>query len=185
MLRKIKPVSQLCTIESAHTYHALYVAVRAAHSEAPQIWTDGHCTRILTSIMSGKPFSWRVVGITEAALRRFHELNYRYQSRLGLTRAHLRERIETVRELLSRSEPMSASEFIEYWLANDRTILCAVGQNKAIVPPYIEIENNDGSLFSSNLVGWRHGKDERDLLRSLYEKYSPTWEAHPYSVPPV
>jgi hypothetical protein len=127
--------------------------------------------------MSGKAFSWRVVGITEAALRRFHELDYRYKSRLGLTRAHLRERINTVRKLLSRSEPLSASEFIEYWLENDRTVLCADGENKAIVPHYIEIESNGGSLFSSNFVGWRHGKKERDLLRSLFEKFSPTWVA--------
>ena len=177
VISKDRTLRGMCMLESANTFHALYLAVRAAHAEAPQIWTDGHCTRVLTSIMSGKPFAWRVIGITEAALQKFHNLNYRYQSGSGITRAHLRERIVTVRELLSRREPMSANEFIEYWLANDSTVLCAVGENKAIVPRFIEIENHDGLLFSSNLVGWRHGKTERDLPRSLFEELSPAGES--------
>lgn len=165
-------MSQLSTIEGAHTYHSLYRAVQAAHVEASHIWTVSHCTRILTSIMSAKPFAWHVVGITEAALRKFHELNYRYQPGHGLTRAHLRPRIETVRELLGRSEPMPQSEFIEFWFAHDRTVLCARGENKAIVPKFIAIENHDGSLFSSTRIAWRHGKKEREVLEALYNRLS-------------
>lgn len=165
-------MSQASTVEGAHTYHSLYLAVHAVHAEAPQIWTVSHCTRILTSIMSAKPFAWRVVGVTEAALKKFHELNYRYQSGHRLTRAHLRPRIETVRELLNRSEPMSESEFIEYWFAHDRTVLCAVGENKTTVPQYIDIENSDGLLFSSNRIAWQHGKKERELLQTLYKRFS-------------
>jgi hypothetical protein len=176
--RSLKDRSVSQTVEGAHTYHSLYLAVHGAHAEAPHIWTVSHCTRILTSIMSAKPFAWRVVGVTEAALKKFHELNYRYQSRHGLTRAHLRPRIETVRELLARSEPMSQSEFIEYWFAHDRTVLCAVGENKTIVPQFIEIENSDGSLFSSNRIAWQHGKKERELLQTLYERSSWLSEAY-------
>jgi hypothetical protein len=156
-------------IEAAHTYHALYLAVHSARRTAPHVWTDHHCTRLLTSIMSAKPFSWRVVGITEAALRKFHQLNYRYLSGHGLTRAHLRTRNSTVQELLKRDEPMSEREFIEYWLTHDRTVICAEGENKTIVPTFIEIENEGGFLFSSNSVAWKHGKAERDLLKTLYE----------------
>jgi hypothetical protein len=119
--------------------------------------------------MAAKPL-WRVVGVTKAALGKFAELNYRYESGQGLKRAHLRPRIETVRELLSRSEPLSQSEFIEYWVAHDRVVLCAEGENKATVPPFIEIENSDGSLFPTTAVKWRHGAKERELLRLLYEK---------------
>lgn len=127
--------------------------------------------------MSAKPFAWHVVGVTEAALRKFHELNYRYQAGHGLTRAHLRPRIETVRELLNRSDPMSQSEFIEYWFAHDRTVLCARGENKAIVPKFIAIENHDGSLFPSTRIAWRHGRKERELLQTLYERSNGPSEA--------
>jgi hypothetical protein len=64
--------AQSVTIEGAHTYHSLYLAVHAAHAEAPHIWTVSHCTRLLTSIMSAKPFAWHVVGVTKAALKKFH-----------------------------------------------------------------------------------------------------------------
>jgi hypothetical protein len=127
--------------------------------------------------MSAKPFAWRVVGVTEAALKKFHELKYQYQGGHGLTRAHLRPRIETVRELLGRSEPMSQSEFIEYWFEHDRTVLCAKGENRTIILQFIEIENTDGSLFSSTRIAWRHGKKERELLQTLYEKFSTLSEA--------
>lgn len=158
-------------IDAPHTYHALYLAVHNAHSEAPHIWTNHHCTRLLTSIMSSKPFSWRVVGITTEALKRLHQLNYRYKSGEGLTRAHLHPRIETVQELLKRHEPMSESEFIEYWLTHDRTVICARGENRPTISHFIPIENPHGSLFSSNSVAWKHGKAECDLLRALYAKH--------------
>jgi hypothetical protein len=158
-------------IEAAHTYHAMYLALHSARAAAPSIWTDHHCARVLTSIMSGKLFSWRVVGITNAALKKLHQLNYHYQSGSGLTRAHLSPRIDTVRELLSRNEPLSEREFIKYWLTHDQTVICARGENKTIVPPFIQIENEDALLFSSNSVAWKHRKAERDLLKTLYEKH--------------
>jgi len=164
-------VYQMPVIEASHTHHSLYRAVHVAHAEAPHIWTVSHCTRILTPIISAKRFAWHVIGVTEAALKKFHELNYRYQAGHGLTRAHLRPRIETVRELLDRSEPMSQSEFIEYWFAHDRTVLCARGENRAVVPKFIAIENHDGSLFSSTRIAWRHGKKERELLEVLYNRF--------------
>lgn len=122
--------------------------------------------------MAAKEFSWRVVGITNAALQKFAELDFRYRPQNGLTRAHLTPRIATVRALLAKQAPISAEEFITTWLANDRTILCAKGENKNLMPDYIPIENNDGLLFSCHriLAGWRHGKNEREYLRELFDK---------------
>ena len=114
-------------IEAGHTYHYLYSAVHRAHKEAPEIWTIQECTRIMTSIMAAKPFSWRVVGITEAALKKFSEFDFRYKSGAGITRAHLKPRIETVRTLLAPSEPLSEVEFLNI---NDTTVLCVSGENK-------------------------------------------------------
>jgi hypothetical protein len=154
-----------------HSFHALYTAVHRAHKEVPAIWTDHECNRILTSVMAAKPFSWRVIGITAAALKTFAEMDFRYKSNLGLTRAHLRPRIETVRVLLATDEPLSEQKFIDTWLQNDRTILCARGENKASIPEYIQIDNEDGSLFSceGRLAGWRHGMSERAFLRELFK----------------
>lgn len=159
-------------IEASHTYHALYLAVHRAHKEAPEIWTDHESNRILTSIMAAKPFSWRVVGITKAALIKFSELNFRYKSKMGITRAHLTARIMTVRKLLEPSEPFNESDFLNTWLQNDTTVFCASGENKASMPNYIEFENADGELFSCHrkLAGWHHRRREQDFLRTLFER---------------
>ena len=158
-------------IEHPHTFHALYIAVYEAHAAAPSIWTDTECNRILTSIMAAKPFSWRVVGITPTALSQFASQQFRYISRKGMTRAHLKPRIETVRFLLKRHQPLLLDEFIKFWLANDRTVICAQGENKAEIPAFIPIEHDDGRLFScaGKLAGWHHRRAERDVLKKLYE----------------
>lgn len=158
------------TDEEAQTFHALYSAVHWAHKTIPAIWTDHECNRVLTAIMAAKPFSWRVVGITAAALEKFAEMDFRYRSQQGITRAHLSPRIGTVRALLATDEPLSQREFIDAWLRNDRTVICARGENKASIPNYIPIENEDGLLFSCErrLAGWHHRKAEQDFLRDLY-----------------
>jgi hypothetical protein len=158
-------------IDAPRTYHALYLAVHAAHTEAPLIWTEPHCNRLLTEIMSSQPFSWRVVGITKAALKKFNELNYRYKSGEGLTRAHLQPRIKTVMELLQRDQPMSEREFVEYWLRHDETVICARGENRPTVENEIPIENPRGLLFSSNSVAWKHKESEVQLLKTLYAEH--------------
>jgi len=124
--------------------------------------------------MAAKSFSWRVIGITPAALSKFEEWGFRYKSGEGLTRAHIYPRIETVRILLAPKEPMPAKEFIETWLKRDATILCARSENREPVPEYIRIENKDGSLFSCErlLAGWRHRKEEREFLMRLSEGHS-------------
>ena len=159
-------------IEAGQTYHYLYSAVHRAHKEAPDVWTIQECTRIMTSIMAAKSFSWRVVGITEAALKKFSEFNFRYKSGAGITRAHLKPRIETVRTLLAPSEPLSEVEFLNIWLQNDRTVLCVSGENKTTVPKFIALENPDGELFSCHrvLAGWRHRRREQDHLRNLFDR---------------
>lgn len=162
-------------IEASHTFHTLYLAVYRAHKEAPDIFTDHECNRIMTAIMAAKQFSWRVIGITEAALKRFSEFDFRYKSKMGLTRAHLKPRIATVRSLLAPAEPLGESDFLNEWLQNDKTVLCAQGENTTFLPTYIEFENANGELFSCHgkLAGWRHGQRERDFLRALFERRQP------------
>src|ERR1700680_2836842 len=116
---------------SLDIYYSFYLAVYRAHATDPNAWPINRCTRILTTVMTG-PLSWRVIGITCVALKKFHELNYKYVSGHGITRAHLKPRIETVREAVCRIEPMPEQEFFEHWRDNDTTVLCARGENKTV-----------------------------------------------------
>jgi hypothetical protein len=156
--------------DEPRTIHLLYSAVHQAHKQAPTVWTVQECNRILTAVMAAKAFSWRVIGITPAALDEFATADFCSKSRQGITRAHLRPRIDTVRKLLVPDKPLAEREFLETWLANDRTILCAKGENKRAIPKYIPIENEAGTLFSCHgkLAGWHHRKSEREFLKELF-----------------
>lgn len=160
-------------IEAAETYHGMYVKLHEAHKCAPHIWTKQECTRILTAIMAAKSFSWRVIGITPLALEQFSEKSYKKFKNSGITRAHLQPRINTVSQLLDPNTPLTKSEFLTKWIVNDRTVICAKGENREIVPEYIPFDNDDGSLFSCErvLAGWRHRKIEQEFLRELHQNY--------------
>ena len=105
-------------------------------------------------------------------MNKFSECSFRYKSGMGVTRAHLVPRIETARMLLAPAEPLTENEFWKTWLHNDVTVLCAAGENKASIASFIPFENADGELFSCHrvLAGWRHGRVEREHLRSLFER---------------
>ena len=154
----------------AQAIYSQYKALHQAHKLAPTVFTVGWCTQIWTMVMAAVKPSWPVM-ITPAALEEFAKAEFHFHStkQQGITRAHLRPRIDTVRELLTPDEPLSVSELFAIWFANDRTILCARGENKTTVPNYIPIENADGALFSATMVAWSHRKNERELLRELHK----------------
>lgn len=149
--------------------YTVYEAIFHARKQSPELWTDGYSTTVLTALMGGRAWGWPVVGVTPAALEVFAGNDYRYKSRSGVTRAHLRPRIETMREAMSGDNPLSEEEFFWTWNENDKTILCARGENKNnYIPDFIPIENPNAQLFSSRKVSWTHRKPEIELLRKLH-----------------
>lgn len=162
------------------TTYALYWALHQVHKKAPTVWTVQECTRVLTAIMAAKSYSWRVIGITPSALHEFAGADFRNKSGQGITRAHLRPRIETVRTLMLPPEPLSQEIFFDTWLANDTTVLCARGENRGAIPKYIPIDNEQGTLFSCHgkLAGWHHRKTEQDFLRALHRDQDNLGQGH-------
>jgi hypothetical protein len=160
------------------TTHDIYVALFRARQKSPGTWSDAECTRVLTSVMASKRWSWHVVGITPAAMETFATLGFRYKSGRGLQRAHLRPRIETVREVMSGKEPLDAETFIRLWVQNDRVVICARGENRnQSVPPYVVVGNGNAELFNCEgvLAGWHHGDAEVAFLRDL-QSHKDEWE---------
>lgn len=153
--------------------HSVYVAIHRAHRNAPELFTLAHCTTIITGLMSAQKWSWRVVGITLGALRHYQSRNFRHSSKQGITRAHLRPRRETIKELLLPEKPLSEGDFIETLLRNDRTVICSSGENRDVVSDYIEFDNTDASLFSSRRIAWTHGRKEREFLEALAREHLP------------
>ncbi|MFM0367568.1 hypothetical protein, partial [Paraburkholderia sediminicola] len=95
--------------------HSIYVAQFAAIQTCPHAFDKGDATRMLTSLMGSRPWSWRVIGITPAALNVFAAHGYRRPPR-QLQRGHKHDRSLTARALyFERAEPMQLAEFFDFF----------------------------------------------------------------------
>lgn len=157
--------------EEAIASYELYVALHRAHRQHPMIFDMGRCTSILTAIMGGRTWSWRVVGITPAALQKFRDAGYKKLPGDGIQRGHIQSRFKTTAELMQPEEPLSPENFARVWIENDQTVLCAKGENKDSLPDFISFADVEHALFQSSKVAWRHGKAERDFLMTLAREH--------------
>ena len=149
-----------------------YLAIHQACKSDPVFFTPTQSNTELTTVMGGRPWSWHVIGITEAALVRYKELNFKHVAKSGITRAHLIPRFVTTQKLLAESDPFSIEDFFSIWLANDKTVICGPGENtKDFCVEYIKIDNNDHQWFNSKTIGWRFRVNvEGAFLRDLYQQ---------------
>jgi len=150
------------------THHALYVALHAARCAAPDLWTDQQCTHVLSTVMGRQLWSWRVVGITPAALDALAAVDFHNRKELGLVRAHLVNRITFIRHLMHLPQPAAFDYFVRFWTANDRTVLALRGENgKEGFPEYLPFDA-PGLFSSERLAGWVHAKAERAFLKEVH-----------------
>ena len=67
-------------------------------------------TALLTALMGGADWSWRVTGITAGALEMLASNNYKYVKG-KICRAHLVDRIDTARAVFEISHPLTEDRF--------------------------------------------------------------------------
>ncbi len=124
--------------------------------------------RLLRELFEASDNPWRVVGITESALRKFEEHEFRKESGMGIQRAHLNNRNNAFLEMLN-TEFQNSDEWWDFYYERDQTILGLSSENRGIengLVNYIEIDENLG-LFRSNRISWKHSRAEMDFLTNL------------------
>ena len=147
-----------------------YLAIHYAYKSDASFFTLTQSNTELTTVMGGRSWSWHVIGITDAALVRYKELEFKHVAKSGITRAHLTPRFQTTQKLLAESKPFSISDFFSIWLAADKTVICGPGENtKEFNAAYLKIDNSNYELFNSKTIGWRFRVNEEGaFLRSLH-----------------
>jgi len=154
--------------------HNIYLALYKAFKACPETLKPHDMTRMLTSLMAAKHWSWRVIGITPAALAEFAAVDFNRPVR-KLQRGHKIDRAITAKDVFDRDEPMGLTEFFKFFLKRDQTVIMTNEENKhrkeAKFPEYIKLSNPNAQLFpSGSLIGWQHRKMERDFLRQLWKQ---------------
>ena len=152
--------------------YGLYLALFGAKEACPKDFHSGRLTTILTAVMGVEDFGWRVVGITEEALKLLASVDFdKNKLPRKLCRGHLVDRSQTTKVLFDRQVPALADQFFEVFLKNDETVIMLNEQNKAMCPSFIPFDNPNAEFFpNGSLMGWKHRKKERDFLRELHSK---------------
>jgi len=153
--------------EERKAMHRVYVAIHGEKDRLPH--NPSHRTRLLTEVFGGNRWSWWVVGITPSALNRFAENDFKKTK--GIVRAHLKSRREIYDYILNTDLPLNCEQLFSYLLTEEETVLATKRENSPKVDlrgQYIPLSNSDRLLFQGRYVGWHHGADEQEALRSVF-----------------
>ena len=130
--------------------------------------------KILSTLFSINPNSWRVIGITPAAMEIFKAHNFKKVSGMGINRSHLVHRYPFYDYLL-KMDIMSPEDFWDKYYSNDITVLATSSENmknsSSIEKESIHIPNDERSLFRTAGYAWKHKEEEENFLRELYIKF--------------
>ena len=153
--------------------HSVYEALHKTHRASPMAFQPHDLTRMLTGLMGSRPWSWRVIGITEAALDLFSQYGYDKPPNKQIQRGHLNGRSDTARVLFAPEKPLSLNQFFEFFLPRDSTVLMLTTENpanskKRSPPDFIPIDQDLQLFRCGGLVGYKHGPPETAYLRALH-----------------
>ncbi len=117
------------------------------------------------------PYAWRIVGITPDALSRFKAYNFRYVAKMGINRAHIHSRNELYKHMIESPY----DDFEKFWkdyIEKDITVFSTSSENirNTDLSHYISMDIYDG-LFQNRGYIWKHGKEEENFLRNLYQEF--------------
>lgn len=146
--------------------HAVYVAIYRLP------FTLQRKTTLLTALMGGAEWSWRVVGITPGALEVLEANSYKYVKG-KICRAHKVARYATAGAVFGNAQPLLEDDFFTKYWANDETIIATKSENKTggTLPAAIPIDYRSGMFPCNTVVGWKHTKKEAAFLRELHANY--------------
>ncbi|MBN3760998.1 hypothetical protein [Burkholderia sp. Ac-20365] len=155
--------------------HDVYVAQFNAIRQYGSCFIPSDATRMLTGLMGSRVWSWRVIGVTPAALDVFAENGFK-PPRRALQRGHKHNRADTAQALFfDRDAPMQLNDFYDFFLARDETVLMKSGENrprsKAPFPDYIPIDRKLDLFPCAPVVGWHHRTEEVNFLRNLHASW--------------
>ena len=128
---------------------------------------------VFDALVAGEPWSWPVIGISAAALEALALADFKNTKR-GICRAHLIDRIDTARALFENpGGPLPQDQFFALYFQNRGTILTTKSENRpgARPPDFIPIADN-GGLFKNKSYSFAYGRKERSYLRDLHAKHS-------------
>ncbi|MCY3973750.1 MAG: hypothetical protein OXF52_06095 [Candidatus Dadabacteria bacterium] len=134
--------------------------------------------KLMTHLFAWCEWSWRVVGISEAALRHIKNRDYSSESKKGLIRHHfIQERTTTYRSMFrttSRKKPMGKNEWWKTFWENDATVIVTKeehDESKGEKSYYLPLNWRCGHFAGNSLIGFKMRKTvEGKVLKRQIEE---------------
>lgn len=125
---------------------------------------------IFSAVLAGEPWSWEVIGISQAALEVLSKKDYQYVGKT-ICRAHIVNRIDTANTIFNIPRPLPYQQLFRLLVKTGRTIITIRSENKSAAQlPHLHIDANRG-LFKNQLISFSYGQNERNALRELHSSF--------------
>ena len=124
--------------------------------------------KMLGAIFGMTPSPWRVVGITEKAIYRFKENNFKYKSGMGINRSHIFPRHKRNRYLLENKDWILDSWW-NYFYLRDKCVLATSTENmnkEAIISKF----SVPRQMFQSSGFSFKVKEKETLFLEEMYKQ---------------
>ena len=119
--------------------------------------------RMLQNLMGMRKDGWRVIGITEAALKKFIENDFERPK--GINRSHIFQRSETSKIMIEKLD-WDIESWWNFYVERDECILATSSENMDKEPDVIKHEVPRG-LFKTRGFAFTVNNAEKEFLKSL------------------
>ena len=124
--------------------------------------------KMLGALFNMTPNGWRVVGITEKAIYRFKNYDFKYKSGMGINRSHKVPRHKRNR-YLRENENWNVESWGKYYYERDKCILATSTENMN-KEPLISKFRVPKNLFRSSGFSFKVREEETKFLKETYKK---------------
>lgn len=127
---------------------------------------------VMTAVLGYETWSWRVVGITEEAIKAIAKNNFNKPSNT-LARDHTHTRSNTYTKIFSEGK-MPFHAWWDWVWQHDKTILMTNTEHKSqVISKIYQLNPNDGYFVDGETAGWYQTKaKEGSYLKHLCEVHS-------------
>ena len=124
--------------------------------------------KMLSAIFKMNPEKWRVIGITEKAVLRFEEYEFKYKTGIKIQRSHIYQRSKRNKHLLDKTD-WKLDEWWKFFFDKDACILAISTENKNNEAPTKRFDVPD-NLFRSSGFAYTVKEDETLFLKKSWKK---------------
>ena len=148
------------TADEKRSMYEMYKLIHGSH------FSPAKKRSVMTAVLGYESWSWRVVGITEEAIKAIARNGFKKPSHV-LARDHTHPRSETYALIFDRcNHPLPFDAWWNIVWENDKTVLMTNDEHRKKIPQsrVFELDPKDGYFIDAEVAGWHQTKAHEGAL---------------------